>query len=206
MTGTQILTFATLAVACCVVVALVLIGVPRLARLLFRQRLESIRDDCMDAIFDGRLRRAVPVDEFLTAVESTRKRAQWITLPRAIAAYNAYHDLDFNMVDLATEPSYAGLRPGEERVMRSLEARAESAFKAYLQWGSPAGWILAPLMLIRSRLHPSSKPGMTEDALNLARGAVLSPRGDYPVAALFTSRAEAHHVAARTRIGMGGGL
>ena len=60
LTDAQAATFVTLLAALTCLFLLVILGVPRLARLLFRHRLEVIRDDCMDAILDDQLREAPP--------------------------------------------------------------------------------------------------------------------------------------------------
>jgi hypothetical protein len=144
LTGTSALVFA-----------LVILGGPRLARLLFRQRLEAVRDDCMDEILNGRLRRDPAVDKFLTATARGAERAQWRTLPHLLALYVACVQLKVRRP--AQQPTYTGLQPGEREIMKDLDARVERAYRSYLRWGSPLGWAQALLVLTVRLRHPRAK-------------------------------------------------
>lgn len=93
MTSAQAQWFWALIVACAFVFALVLAGCPGLARLLFRHRLEGIRDDGVDAVLDGRLRRDDPVRTFLNVLELIAAHARWVTPARGVAMVSGLRDL-----------------------------------------------------------------------------------------------------------------
>jgi hypothetical protein len=173
--STQLESFVTLTATSALVIILVILGGPRLARLLFRQRVESIRDDCMDAILDGRLQRGPLVDRFLAAIEHGAERARWRTLPRIVALYIACVNLGVGRAGPAERPSYAELRPDERDMMHSLETRVEAAYQSYLVWGSPAGWAFGPLVLIAHHIRPRGKLATTDGTLPaLAREAMCT--------------------------------
>lgn len=188
MTSAQLGSLVTLVTASAVVIILVLFGTPRLARLLFRHRLESIRDDCVDAILDDRLRREPPVDSFLGLVDYAAEHARWLTLPRALAMYAAYAGLGVDVTELAAIPSYCELEPAERKIMHDLDSRCQAAFWSYMTWGSPFGWVIGLLTLIARRVHPGSKFAKTENALpTITREAMCSERSAYPAAAQWAS-------------------
>jgi hypothetical protein len=65
-------------------------------------------------------------------------------------------DVGIDVDKVAPSPSYSDLRPGERQLMRGLDGRMCAAYKAYLNWGSPASWILRPARFLISHIHPSS--------------------------------------------------
>jgi len=189
VTGAQIESFVTLIAASAVVIILVFVGVPRLARLLFRHRMESIRDDGVNEILDGRLRREPPVDMFLETVDHAAEHARWVTFARSAAILLALKDLGVeDPSEVARAPSYCELESGERKIMHDLEERTYAAFRSYMIWGSPLGWAIAPVALIASRLHPESKLAKTEDALPaLARDAMSGDQGSHPKTARWAA-------------------
>lgn len=190
MTSAQAEWFWALIVACAVVFALVLVGCPRLARLLFQHRLEGIRDDGVDAVLDGRLRRDDPVRTFLKVLELIAAHARWVTLAKGVALVSGLRDLGVDdPADLVSASGYGGLPAGEQQIMNELEARFETAFRSYMIWGSPAGWALAPMVILASWVHPGGKIARTEYALPVvAREAVRSDPASYPKTALWALR------------------
>jgi hypothetical protein len=182
MTSAQAQSFATLITALAVVLTIVLAWAPKLARLLFRHRLDAIRDEGVDAILDGRLRQEPPVDAFLQAVDQGRKYARWLTLARNVAILSAPADLGVDDPIVMHSPNSSWELDGHERkIMHGLEQRIADAFRSYLIWGSPLGWALAPIALIASRTRPGGELAKAEDALPaLARETMRAHASSYP--------------------------
>jgi hypothetical protein len=165
VTSAQTATFLTLLAALALLFLLVTAGVPRVARLLFRCRLEIIRDDCMDAILDDQLREAPSVGYFLRVIETGAAIPRLLTLPRIFALSRALVDGSIDIEDVAPPPSYADLGPDERGIMHRLDARMCDAYASYLNWGSPVSWILRPFVLLVGRIYPGSDIVKAEDAL-----------------------------------------
>jgi hypothetical protein len=183
--------FWVLIATCTTIVALVLTGCPRLARLLFRHRLECIRDDGVDAVLDGRLRQSEPVRTFLRAMDLIATHARWVTLARGVALVSGLRDLGANPGAQAAACDCRGLPAGERQIMAELEARVEAAFRSYLIWGSPAGWVITPLVTLAGRVRPGGKIAKTEDALPvIAREAVRADPANYPKTARWVLRSQ----------------
>lgn len=156
MTSTQTASLAALAVALFLLFMLVIVGIPRLARLLFRYRLEVLRDECMDAILDDRLREVGPVRRFLRAVEASAAVPHLLTMPRLLAITQALMDAGVDLRALAPPPGYADLRPDERGIMDQLDARLSDAYRSYLDWGSPAVWVRRPCLWLVGWIRPAS--------------------------------------------------
>jgi hypothetical protein len=188
MSSLQIESFATLIAALVVVVILVLVGGPALARLLFRSRLETVHDAAVDAVLDGRLRPERPVTVFTRAIEQAAGHPRWITLARTGAVLRALKDLGVeDPAELVPRTSYNELEPAERRIMHLLEERTFAAFRSYLIWGSPLGWAVTPLMLVIN-LHPGRKFTKTDPSVPaMAREAMCGDSGTYPKAARWAS-------------------
>jgi hypothetical protein len=186
MARTQVESFATVITALAVVIVLILTGVPLLARLLFRRRLEAIRDDGVDALLDGHLRQEPPVENFLSAVDRAGRYARWMTLARSAAILRAFVDLGCDPDEMLAPETYSELTEPERAIVAGLEGRVETAFRSYLIWGSPLGWAIAPLVLIASRVRPDGKLAKTEDALPvLARETMCPDQVRHPTVALW---------------------
>jgi hypothetical protein len=175
VTSTELGVFATLIATSAVVIVLILTGVPRLARLLFRQRLETIRDDLVDAVLDGRLPREASLQSFIKSLDQVGDQARLLTLPRAIAMYLALVKLRVPNATLGPVDSFGSLESDERRLMHEFEKRRQSALWSYLTWGSPLGWAMAPLLVAITRhIHPVGKLADAEEALpRLTDEAVL---------------------------------
>ena len=166
MTSGQEESFWALIITVCVLLALVLVGGPSLARLLFRSKLEGIRDDGVDAVLDGRLRQEAPISAFLGVVDDMARHARWVTLARGVALVNGLRDLGVDDPgEIASKPRYDDLPCGERTIVRDLEIRVQAALRSYLIWGSPAGWAIAPLVVLASHIRPGGKFARTEESL-----------------------------------------
>lgn len=149
MTGAQLSSFAVLIAASAVVIVALMLGVPVVARVLFRDRMEAVRDDCVDALIEGRLQRDDSVRLFIESADQTAKSARLLTLPRAFAMSMAYTKLGVSKAP--DKKSYCELSPGERKLMHDLEGRRRTAILSYAIWGSPAGWALAPFLRMAAR-------------------------------------------------------
>lgn len=156
MTSTQTASLAALAGALFLLFMLVIVGIPRLARLLFRYRLEVLRDECMDAILDDRLREAGPARRFLRAVEAGAAVPHLLTMPRLFAIAQALVDAGVDLQELAPPPDYTDMLPHERRIMDRLDTRLSDAYRSYLDWGSPAIWVRRPCLWLLSWIRPAS--------------------------------------------------
>jgi hypothetical protein len=149
VTSTQVESFGTLIAAAGVLVGIVLVGGPSLARLLFRSRLEAVHDAAVDAILDGRLQPERSVKAVVQAVDHAAEHARWMTLARNAAMLRALNDLGIDRpTELFPALSYSGLQPSERKLMHDLEERTYAAVRSYMIWGSPLGWVLAPFILL----------------------------------------------------------
>jgi hypothetical protein len=56
--------------------------------------------------------------------------------------------------DAALRPAenYRELEPEERKLMHDFERRRQAALWSYLIWGSPLGWVIAPLLVAIDRL------------------------------------------------------
>jgi hypothetical protein len=174
MTGTQAATFAVLFGTLVTLCLLVILGVPGVARLMLRHRLEVIRDDCVDAVLRNELRTLPSVQQFITATEASAMRPRSLSFPRVFAVYQAMVSLGIDVREAAPPPpQYAELGQDERVVMQRLEDRVCDAYRSYLKWGSPMGLLLR---LLVSLLDPTSDKVPAEDALPaVAREASQSP-------------------------------
>jgi hypothetical protein len=188
VTSTQIESFVTLVVASGVVIVLVLVGGPALARLLFRFRLEAVHDAAVDAVLERRLRPERPVTIFTEDVDRAAEHPHWVTLARGGAMLRALKDLGVeDPTKLIPQLSYSELEPSERKIMHELEQRTFSAFRSYLIWGSPLGWALAPLVFL-IHFHPGRKFTKTDQAVPaVARGAMCGDTGVYRKATRWAS-------------------
>jgi hypothetical protein len=183
VTSTQMVTFLTLVATIVVTILLVVVGVSRLARLLFSQRLETIRDDCVDAILGGDLREVPSVKRFLEATEVGAAQPEILALPRVLAVYRAMVGLGIDMGKVSPPPSYDELEPSERAIMRRLNERLCRAHMSFLTWGSPIGWVRAPVRWFVTRVLPSSVLAEAIGALPAVARETLrnAPNNDWPV-------------------------
>jgi hypothetical protein len=180
VTSTQVESFGTLIATAGVLVAIVLVGGPSLARLLFRSRLEAVHDAAVDAILDGRLQPQRPVKAFVRAVDHAAEHARWMTLARAAAMVRALRDLGIgDPTQLVPALSYCELEPPERKLMHEFEERTYAAVRSYMIWGSPLGWVLAPFVFF-GRFHPGKKFTKTDTTVPVvAREAMCADSGSY---------------------------
>lgn len=166
MTSSDVGSFVSLIMASALVITLILVGIPGIARIVFHFRVEAVRDECMDAILAGRLRPEPSVQSFIRSTEEIGARARRLTLLRAAAVYVALVQLQAPRTVLPEPPSYDDLEPNERALMGNLEERYQNAFWSYLNWGSPIAWLIAPLLrVIGHRIDPASRIVRPRDAV-----------------------------------------
>jgi hypothetical protein len=172
VTSAQAVAFASMLVAASAIFLLLFIGVPRLARLILVYRVEIIRDDCMDAILADRLPETPSVSRFLGLTDTLATLPYLFTLPRLLTMSRAMITAHAGP---APWPGYDDLSPGEQSVMIQLEHRFYSAYTSYLNWGSPASWVLRPVGLIIRRIRPSGAFATAEHAVQVVQAGLRSP-------------------------------
>ena len=173
MTGADVGSFVSMIAASVLVMALIVIGIPALARVLFRYRVEALRDECVDAIFDGKLRPEPTVESFIRSTEQIGPRARRLTLLRAVTAYIALVQLQTPRSVLPAQTTYSDLEPDEARILSDLERRYNDAFWSYLSWGSATAWVIAPLLkVIFRRVDPKADVVTRKEVLPMVLSSV----------------------------------
>jgi hypothetical protein len=166
--GEQLASFVTIIGAAAGVFTLIVHGVTRQALRAFRYRLEAIRDECVDAIIEKRLRRSPPVEALLNDLALSSACAKEITLARVLAIRRAVEELGIDL-DAASEQTPAGhedLSPDERGLVNKYTHDLFCAWSTYLKWGSPLGWILTPVAATINRVAdvgdaPNAGPSRT---------------------------------------------
>jgi hypothetical protein len=145
MTGTELAMFALLLSTVAGVWLTLFYLFPLIARAKFQYRAAVLRDECMDAVLDGRLRREAPVESFLVRANAMAARPDLFTLARALAVHLTIKDLNWE----PKEPSYDSLKPEERELLGRLDAELMTAFVRRLILGSSFGWLfwLASVLL-----------------------------------------------------------
>jgi hypothetical protein len=137
MTSAQLAMFSTL-VAAVIGFWLALFHLfPRAARAKFQYRATVLRDECMDAVLDGRLRRAAPVEAFLDLADAMATRPDFFSLTRAWAVHRTMKRLNWKV----QPPSHDSLKPEERELLDRLDEQLEKAFVQRLVLGSSFGWL-----------------------------------------------------------------
>src|ERR1700733_3747720 len=173
VTGADVGSFVSMIAASVLVMALIVIGIPALARVLFRYRVEALRDECVDAIFDGKLRPEPTVESFIRSTEQIGPRARRLTLLRAVTAYIALVQLQTPRSVFPAQTAYSDLEPDEARILSDLERRYNDAFWSYLSWGSATAWIIAPLLkVIFRRVDPKADVVTRKEVLPMVLSSV----------------------------------
>lgn len=165
MTNAQSAAFTALAVAIITLFFLVIMGVPWIARLLFRKRMEVIRDDLVDAILTDKLREARSVQRFLKAAEAGAEQHRRLTLARIYAVAKASVGSGIDIEATARRPRYSDLEPAERQLMQEFNSRLCQAYVSYLTWGSPSALVLKPLLALIARVHRGSEAVKAKNAL-----------------------------------------
>jgi hypothetical protein len=173
VTGADVGSFVSIVAASVLVMALIVTGIPALARVLFRHRVEALRDECVDAILDGKLRPEPTVESFIRSTEQIGSRARRLTLLRAITMYIALVRLQTPRSVLPAQATYSDLEPDEARIFSDLERRYKDAFWSYLSWGSATAWIIAPLLkVIFRRVNPKADVATEREVLPMVLSSV----------------------------------
>ena len=168
MTGEGLAVFAAIVVLALSAWTTLFYLVPLIARSRFQYRATVIRDECIEAVFDGRLPRSAPVEEFVATADSMAKHPEEYTLLRALAAHRAMKDLGCQVPE---PPSYGSLKPEERRLLHKLDSQLFEAFSDRLIRGSSFGWLIWLALGLRNLLARSAS---TASPQSLARefGAV----------------------------------
>jgi hypothetical protein len=165
VTSAQTATFVSIVASLVILFLMVIIGIPRIARLVFLRRIEVIRDECVDTILDDRLHETPSVKSFLRLVETGARLPHLLTLPRLFALSRAMVDCGIDIDREASLPTYDDLCPEQRNIMLRLDKRMCVAYMSYLTWGSPASLVLRPLGMLMSHLLPGSAFTKAEDAV-----------------------------------------
>jgi hypothetical protein len=168
LTSAQIAVIGAMVSALALVSLFAVTGIPRIARLVFVHRLEVIRDDCVDAILAGQVSESPSVARFLKVAETGAEQPRLLTMPWLFAVSRAMIDLGVVIPDTSSVPGYDDLPPAAGERMKQLHRRLCAAYRSYLAWGSPAGWILHTIGLIARLLHPGSTLARTDYAVPAA--------------------------------------
>jgi hypothetical protein len=155
MTETQAAAFVVLLGALAILCLIVIVGAPAVTRLLLRYRLEVVRDACVDAVLEGKLRNLPSVQQFIADAERSAARPAPLSLPRVIAAYLAMDSLGIDVRNAARSPRYPELNPAERAIMDDLEDQLCEAYRSYLRWGTPMSWLLRPLVSFLGSDYPT---------------------------------------------------
>ena len=188
MTGAQTASFVVLTTAVVLVYLLVVIGVPRLARLLFRHRLDVIRDECVDAILDGRLHEATSVRRFLRTIDTAMAISRELTLPRIFALAQALVDVGIDLSQVIPRGWYADLEADEQKIMVQLDKRLCHAYGTYLDWGSPVSWVRRPFVLLIEQLRPAGDTAKARKAVAVVARETLQPTAARPLPVIPSPR------------------
>lgn len=151
MSRSQAGVFVVWVVTVVVLGALVFSVIPALARTIFRARLDSIRDQCMDHVLAGRLSTSPPVEEFLASLAVQNRVARQITLLRVTLIVRELRRINTDLTHYHGV-SFASLEPSERKILHDLARRVNWAMVRYLVWGSPIGWLTAPLVVLGQHL------------------------------------------------------
>lgn len=157
MTGAQAGVFAVWVMTSIVLSFLVFMVLPALARTTFRARLDMARDDCMDAVLAGKLAMSRPVEEFLRSLDVLNRVARQLTFLRVALIVTTLHRLNAD-VTAYQGVSFAELEASERRIMHDLAKKVNVALTRYLMWGSPIGWVIAPLAAYARRQDRKRTP------------------------------------------------
>jgi len=158
----------TFTISLAITLVLAVWGIRRLAQIAFTSRLEAIRDDCEDAVLDGRLREKQQVKELLSRLDDMMKYGRRVTYARLLALRLAASQVGLDIVAEAQteELSYSGLQPTERRIMHELEERLLQAWVSYVNLSTPLGWAHTVASRIGRRLRPG-KPNRRAQADSL---------------------------------------
>jgi hypothetical protein len=169
MTGAQLAVFATLIAVVIGVWLTLFYLLPGNARSRFQYRAAVLRDECLDALLDGQLRRSAPVESFIARASAMAARPNAFTLTKALAAHLAMKELN---CDAAKAPTYASLEPDERKLLHLWDEQLHAALGERLIRGSAFGWLLwaaRPFLPIVMPSQRDSKAVSQTSAQSLAR-------------------------------------
>jgi len=157
VTGAQLAVFATLVAILGGVWVTLFFLLPLNARATFQYRATVLRDECLDAVFNGRLRRTAPVEWFLERAGAMAERPELFSLTRALAVHQAMVELG---CDGEERPSHASLKPEESELLDRLDHQLDRALVQRLVLGSSFGWLFWLTSKLRSLVPRANRdPG-----------------------------------------------
>lgn len=138
MTATTALVTAMAAAGPILIAYVILIQVPNVQHSLFRHQLWALRDEIVDEILAGRLKRDRSVEMLLSLIETGIHDAPSHTMMSGwVAVRNTRHFLPRGAVDDIVLSGQAG--PERHRVAEHL-ARYRKISEHHLKTGAPSGW------------------------------------------------------------------
>jgi hypothetical protein len=150
MTGPQLAMFATLVATVAAVWVTLFYLPPLLARAKFEYRVTVLRDECVDALLAGHLRRTPAVESFLSSASAMAAHPEFFTLTRALAVHLATKELRLEEVE---RPTYASLAPDERKLLHRLDDELYQALGQRLIRGSSFGLLVWSGLNLLSRIH-----------------------------------------------------
>ncbi len=172
MTAAEFAVFATLVAVVVGVWVTLFYLLPLIARARFEYRATVLRDECLDAVFDGRLPRTTPVESFLARASMMAAHPNAFTLTMALAVQLAMTDLG---CDEPQRPTYASLKPEERKLLHQLDDRLHHALGERLVRGSSFGWLLWLNSMLRrlvGKRHSKAVSGTSPQQLARAYSAI----------------------------------
>ena len=185
MTGSLTAVLSVLVAIAAVLMAEALLGFSLITRLVLRNRLANIHNECYRAIADGRIRRTAETVDFLASLDRAVSAPGWLRPVRMLATCRA-------MIDLGTAPAcprHQDLPPAGRRLMFDYERRVAVAFASYLTWATPAGWFRGPGRLPRGVRGIPAIRGRRDLLPSATQHALLAEiAGSVRIASLVTDR------------------
>lgn len=138
MTGTTMLVTAMAVVGPILFVYVILIQVPSVQHSLFRHQLWALRDDIVDEILAGDLKRGTSVSMLLGLIEGSIEHAPDHTMMAAyVSVRNTRHFMPSSAINDVVLGGQGG--PERQRVAEHL-ARYRKISEHHLRTGAPSGW------------------------------------------------------------------
>lgn len=119
----------------------VFVGIPRIARVWFQMRFESLSEACEDAIARGELPDCPATRRFLERQDVIGDNAAVVTLTKAGSVKKGLDRARVKLPQL--QHSYKELAPKERKMLHGLEREAIRVLSTYLALGSPLGWLVS---------------------------------------------------------------
>ncbi len=149
-------TFALVVLTAVALWALVVFGVPWVARAKFVRVVSEVRDDVEDAILEGRLPDRSEAWAVLDKIDALLENPELVTIGKLWAFKSAWDETEGVEI---RRPSYAELAPEQRKLLHRAEQRVVSAMVDLLVHGSALWFVLDPLRrLHRAALRRRGRP------------------------------------------------